>query len=88
MQHDTPLLGRHNPPSRLGPHCGAPSSAPATGSNSGGATEAVRLGPLLPPDARPDELFGLLIPGYTLQCLDELTDAVPHSGGLDWTGRG
>ena len=53
---------------------------PAAGSADGRPREPVRLGCLLPTDAGPDELFGLVIPGYTLQCLDSLTDAVPHSG--------
>lgn len=36
---------------------------------------------LLPSDADQDELFGLVIPGFTLQLLDPATEAVPHSGG-------
>lgn len=35
---------------------------------------------LLPEDAGADELFGLVIPGMTLQLLDPATQAVQHSG--------
>lgn len=35
---------------------------------------------LLPDDAGTVELFGLVIPGMTLQLLDPATQAVQHSG--------
>lgn len=43
------------------------------------AGEQVGLKALLPSCAE-DELLGVLIPGYTLQCIDPRTPAVPQSG--------
>ena len=59
----------------------------AAESGEGIPRDPVRLGPLLPPDAGPDSLYGLVIPGYTLQCLDPATKAVPHSGMPAGLGR-
>lgn len=33
-----------------------------------------------------DQLLGLLIPGYTLHCIDPRSPAIPHSGRWGWGG--
>lgn len=43
------------------------------------AGEQVGVKALLPDGVAPDRLLGLVIPGFTLQCIDPHTPAIPHS---------